>query len=115
LGFRVEEFGSSGSAGSSRSIELLPYIPQREAWGEITLRRKVGKGVSLCKIPRDRPDPMEARPPQDEDPNFSTLMNPMSFPLPLPAAFCAKGSFLQNRGWTRMKFALTLLAKEYNI
>jgi hypothetical protein len=114
LGFRVEEFGSSSTAGSSRSTELLPYIPQREAWGEITLRRKVGKGVSLCKIPRDRPDPMEAQPPQNEDPNSSTL-NPMSFPLPLPAAFCTKGFFHQNGGWTRMKFALTLLTKEYNI
>jgi hypothetical protein len=110
----MEGFGSSGSAGSSRSIELLPDIPQREAWGKITLRRKVGKGVSLGKIPRDRPNPMEAQPPQDEDPNSSTL-NPMSFPFPLPAAFCAKGSFLQKWGWTRMKFALTLLAKDYNI
>jgi hypothetical protein len=91
----VEEFGSSGSAGSCRSIELLPCIPQKEAREEIPPRRKAGKGISLCKFPPDRPDPMKEQPPQDDDPNASTL-NPMSFLLPLPAVFWAKGSFLEN-------------------
>jgi hypothetical protein len=59
LGFRVEEFGSSGWAGSCRSIELLPCIPQKEAREEIPPRRKAGKGISLCKFLPDRPDPME--------------------------------------------------------
>jgi hypothetical protein len=31
LGFRVEEFGSSGSAGADRSMKPLPYVPQGEA------------------------------------------------------------------------------------
>jgi hypothetical protein len=100
LGFRVEEFGSSGSAGSYFSRKPLPYIPQREAREEITPRRKLGKIISLCKFPRDRPDPREEQPPQDDDPNSSTL-NPMSFSLPLPRVSCAKGSFLKNWGWAR--------------
>jgi hypothetical protein len=40
---------------------------------------------------------MEEQPPQDDDPNSSTL-NPLSFPLSLPALHWAKGSFLKNWG-----------------
>jgi hypothetical protein len=79
-------------------MKPLPYIPQREAREEITPGKKLGRIISLCNFPRDRPDPMEEQPPQDDDPNSSTL-NPMSYPLPLPAVFCAKGFFLKNWGW----------------
>jgi hypothetical protein len=78
-----------------------PLVPQREAGEEIPPRRIAGEGISLCRFPRDRPDPMEEPAPQDDDPNSSTL-NPLSFPLPLPAAFCAKGSFRENCGWARI-------------
>jgi hypothetical protein len=101
----VEEFGSSGSAGSCRSIELFPCNPQREASEEIPSRRKAGKGISLAKIPPDRPGPMEEQPPQDDDPNSSTL-NPMSFPLTPPPVFYTKGSFLKNWGWARLSRGL---------
>jgi len=79
-------------------LELLPYIPQREAGEALPPRRKEGKGISPGKFPRDRPDPMEEPPPQDDDPNSSTL-DPMSFALLLPAVFCEKSLFLKNRGW----------------
>jgi hypothetical protein len=59
LGFRVEEFGSSGSPGSYLSMKPLSYIPQREAREEITPRKKLSKNIFLWKFPRDRPDPME--------------------------------------------------------
>jgi hypothetical protein len=35
LGFMVEEFGLSGSAGFYRSIKLFPYFPQGEAGEKI--------------------------------------------------------------------------------
>ena len=101
----MEEFGSSGSAGSSFANLLLAYHPQREASEEIPSRRKAGKGISLAKIPPDRPGPMEEQPPQDDDPNSSTL-NPMSFPLTPPPVFYTKGSFLKNWGWARLSRGL---------
>jgi hypothetical protein len=97
LGFRVEEFGSSGAAGSRRLFELLPYIPQREAKEEIHPRRKAEKGISPGKFPRDWPDRMIEPPPQDDDPNSSTL-NPMSCPLPHPTVFRAKGALRSKTG-----------------
>jgi hypothetical protein len=48
---------------------------------------------------------MEEQPPQDDDPNSSTL-NPMSFPLTPPPVFYTKGSFLKNWGWARLSRGL---------
>jgi hypothetical protein len=59
LGFRLEEFGSSGSAGSSFSNHLPAYPPQREACEEITPGTRLGQTISPCESPRDRPDPMK--------------------------------------------------------
>jgi hypothetical protein len=79
-------------------MKPLTHIPPREAREEITPKRNLGKIISLCKFPLDRPDPMEGQPPQDDDPKPPAL-NPMSLPLPLPEVFYAKGSFLKDRGW----------------
>jgi hypothetical protein len=106
LGFRPEGFGSSASAGSHLSNELPRYTPQREARGEIAPEEKLGKNICLGKFLRDRPDPMEEQPPQDDDPNPSGL-NPMCSPLFLPAVLLVKGSFLKNRGWASLIPPLT--------
>jgi hypothetical protein len=72
LGFRVEEFGSSGSGGADCSMKLLPHVPQGEAGEEIPPSRKPNPIPFPYKFPRDRLDPMEGPPPQDDDPNSST-------------------------------------------
>jgi hypothetical protein len=97
LGFRLEEFGSSGSAGSCFSNHLPAYFPQREAREEITPEGRRSKTISPREFLLDRPDPMEEKPPQDDDPNFSSL-NPKSLPLSPPGAFSTKGPFFKNRG-----------------
>jgi len=59
LGFRLEEFGSSGSAGSWFSNHLPACPPQREACEELTPEARLGENISPCESPRDRPDPMK--------------------------------------------------------
>jgi hypothetical protein len=91
LGFRVEEFGSSGSAGLPFSIDLPTYPPQREACGQMALGARPGETIPPCVSPRDRPDPMKESPPQDDDPNSSSP-NPMRS-ASLSATFSAIGTF----------------------
>jgi len=59
LGFRMEEFGSSGSAGTSFSNELPAFPPQREACKEIAPEAELSSNISFCESPRDRPDPVK--------------------------------------------------------
>jgi len=51
LGFRLEEFGSSGSAGKYLSNTLRAYIPQREACEQIGPKGGPGKTASPCEFP----------------------------------------------------------------
>jgi hypothetical protein len=59
----LEEFGSSGSAGSSFSNHLPARPPQREACEEIAPEARLGETISPGESPRDRPDPMKESPP----------------------------------------------------
>jgi len=83
--------------GSTFSNQLPAYPPQREAREEITPEGRRSKTISPREFLLDRPDPMEEKPPQDDDPNFSSL-NPKSLLLSPPGAFSTKGSFFKNRG-----------------
>jgi len=51
LGFGLEEFGSSGSAGKYLSNNLPAYIPQREACEKISPKGGPGKTASLFEFP----------------------------------------------------------------
>jgi hypothetical protein len=53
----VEEFGSSGSVGSSFSNYLPACPPQREACQEIAPGARLVQTISPCESPRDRPNP----------------------------------------------------------
>ena len=82
--------------GSWFSNHLPACPPQREACEEIAPEARPGENISPCESPRDRPDPMKELPPQDDDPNSSSL-NPMGDPLSLPG-FSRAGFFLQELG-----------------
>jgi hypothetical protein len=90
LGFRVEEFGSSGSAGSPFPNQPPTCHPQREACGEIPAEPRLGQTISPCEPPPDRPAPLKESPPQDYDLNSSSL-NPMGKPLFLLSSSRKKG------------------------
>jgi hypothetical protein len=51
LGFKLEEFGSSGSAGKYLSNTLRAYIPQREACEQIGPEGGPGKTASPFEFP----------------------------------------------------------------
>jgi hypothetical protein len=59
LGFKLEEFGSSGAAGSWFSNHLPTGPPQREACEEIAPEARLGETVFFCESRRDGPDPMK--------------------------------------------------------
>jgi len=97
LGFRLEKFGSSGSADGYLQGTLLPFLRRERPAGKSFQEKTQQNHLPLLNFLGDRPGPRDDEPPQDDDPNFSSL-NPMGSTLLFPDSCRQRGFLVQKLG-----------------